>query len=286
MRKPRHSNLKAGVVGLLLLATMLLQQSANAEERYRGDSLARLLERAEQGNAQACYEAGARFYLGHGASQDFGEAAKWWRLAALQEHPRAQTALGMLYRDGRGTPQNDVEAVKWFKKAAQQRDSSAQYILGSFYHVGRGVTRDDKEAFRLWDAAAASGGLPAAQFALAGAYLKGIGTPVDAGEGFKWMTEAAERNHLAAQAGLAFLYSNGLGATKDYVQAYKWISIAHLQLARRKDGSSVRPDQINKMREQIAGEMSASDVAKAQSLAERWKPRDRQFQGLDPFPPQ
>jgi TPR repeat protein len=42
----------------------------------------------------------------------------------------AQSALGFFYAEGRGVPQDYVEAVKWFRKAAVQGDATAQYNVG------------------------------------------------------------------------------------------------------------------------------------------------------------
>ena len=54
-----------------------------------------------------------------GVLQDWAEALKWTRRAALQGHAVAQTHLGYLYRGGRGVPQNYAESVKWFCHAAE-----------------------------------------------------------------------------------------------------------------------------------------------------------------------
>ncbi|MYH31458.1 MAG: sel1 repeat family protein, partial [Acidobacteria bacterium] len=41
----------------------------------------------------------------------------WYRRAAEQHHPRAQSYLGVMLKNGLGVPQNDREAVKWFRRA-------------------------------------------------------------------------------------------------------------------------------------------------------------------------
>jgi TPR repeat protein len=57
---------------------------------------------------------------GEGISQDFDEAAKWFRLAAEQRHRRAQFMLGVLYWSGDGVPQDYDKAVKWFRLADER----------------------------------------------------------------------------------------------------------------------------------------------------------------------
>ena len=58
---------------------------------------------------------------GFGVSQDYGEAVKWWRLAAAQGNARAQRNLGIAYENGRGVAQDHREAAKWFRLADKQK---------------------------------------------------------------------------------------------------------------------------------------------------------------------
>ena len=43
-------------------------------------------------------------------AQDFGEAVRWYRLAAQQGHPAGQANLGFMYFQGRGVARDDVRA--------------------------------------------------------------------------------------------------------------------------------------------------------------------------------
>ena len=47
---------------------------------------------------------------GQGVLQDYGEAVKWYRLAAEQGCAKAQTNLGSKYRKGEGVPQDNTVA--------------------------------------------------------------------------------------------------------------------------------------------------------------------------------
>jgi hypothetical protein len=49
----------------------------------------------------------------------------WFRLAAAQEHPRAQSFLSLCYAYGEGVAQNEEKAVEWYLKAAEQGEESA-----------------------------------------------------------------------------------------------------------------------------------------------------------------
>jgi len=63
--------------------------------------------------------------------QDYGEAAKWYRLAAEQGDAIAQGNLGFMYYSGQGVPQDYVQAYMWVDLAAsrfpakEDRDAAA-----------------------------------------------------------------------------------------------------------------------------------------------------------------
>lgn len=94
-----------------------------------------------------------------GLEESDKEAVKWYRLAADQGHPRAQSMLGVFYEKGSGgLEKSDKEAVKWFRLAADQGFSLAQNNLGEFYLEGRGgLPRSEKIALKWFRLAADQG---------------------------------------------------------------------------------------------------------------------------------
>ena len=102
---------------------------------------------------------------GRGVAQDFAQAVAWYRKAAEQGEPDAQTSLGELCANGDGTPKDDGEAIKWFQKAAEQGDASAQINLGRMFEAGRGISRDTVEAY-MWFSLGAAAGDPDARLRL------------------------------------------------------------------------------------------------------------------------
>jgi len=122
---------------------------------------------------------------GQGVTQDYVQAAKWYRKAAEQGLADAQHNLGHMYSNGYGVTQVYAEALKWYRKAAEQRSAAAQYNLGVMYGNGEGVPQDYAEAMR-------------------------------------WFRKAAEQGWAEAQYNLGVMYNNGQGVTQDYVQAAKW----------------------------------------------------------------
>ena len=93
--------------------TMAKPRSGIASPLSRGDAIA-------QGNL------GFMYYSGQGVPQDYGEAAKWYRLAAEQGNATAQSNLGSMYYSGQGVPQDYVQAYMWVNLAASRFPPSAK----------------------------------------------------------------------------------------------------------------------------------------------------------------
>jgi uncharacterized protein len=94
----------------------------------RPDSVAHLKLRADQGIADAQYNLGVLYDNGQGVSQDYVEAAKWYRKAADQGDASAQFNLGALYTNGQGVPQDFVIAHTWLNLAAAQGHVKARTL--------------------------------------------------------------------------------------------------------------------------------------------------------------
>ena len=111
---------------------------------------------SEQGNARAQSNLGVMYNNGHGVTQDYKEAVKWYGLAAAQRDASAQHLLGTMYDNGQGVTQDFKEAVKWFRLAAAQGVAIAQFDLGLMYAIGEGVTQDYASAHMWFDLASAA----------------------------------------------------------------------------------------------------------------------------------
>ena len=134
---------------------MLQALSGQARERQLEQHL---LEHAEQGDAQAQYEVGRRFWNGDGVDQDHKQAADWFDRAARQGLAAAQCALGLCYERGDGVEQDMWQAAAWYQWAAQQDDAEAQLRLSECYEKGRGVPKDMEKAAEWLYKAAQHGG--------------------------------------------------------------------------------------------------------------------------------
>ena len=208
----------------ITLGMLVLPMFPQAEPPTTGDTsevsdeVADLMRRAEQGNASAQLDLGLMYGNGQGVSQDYTQAARWFREAAEQGNVAAQFNLGVIYSDGKGVPQDFTQAIPWYRRAAEQGSSAAQFNLGVMYDNGRGVPQDYREAFR-------------------------------------WYRAAAEQGNAAAQHNLGLMYDNGQGVLQDYIQAHMWYNLATSSLSGqdREIPSGNRDTVANKMTsEQIA----------------------------------
>jgi hypothetical protein len=78
------------------------------------EHIRRALEEAE---AIEWYNRGVRYAKGDGVSQDYAEAAKWFRAAAVRGHEAAQFNLAVLHVNGQGVP---AKRCIGFKKPASR----------------------------------------------------------------------------------------------------------------------------------------------------------------------
>src|SRR5438552_1700400 len=153
-------------------------------------------------------------------------------------------------------------ALRELKPLAENGLAPAQFNLGVMYNFGEGVPQDYKEALR-WYRLAAEQGDALAQFNLGDMYYFGKGVPLDDKEALRWYRLAAEQGHPRAQFIVGSRYATGDGVRKDYVQAYMWLSLATAQGLKKASDA----------RDMTARQMSQSQIAKAQGLVRKWKPK-------------
>ena len=131
------------------------------------EELAKCIEAAENGDAEAQCDLANRYFLGDGIEHDEQKAVEWFRKSAEQGYAVAEYALGNCYFSGRGIEKDEAEAFKWFLKSAEHGYAVAQYTVGSCYFSGKGVALNEEEAVP-WLRKAAAQGEPNAKAALKG----------------------------------------------------------------------------------------------------------------------
>lgn len=193
-----------------------------------GHDFPRLLQKANDGNAEAQFQLGLVYETGSDGGQDYAEAAQWYRKAADAGYPGAQNNLGGLYLRGLGVEQSNAEAMKWYLRAATQGHRAAENNVGYMYATGRDGVRpreatlaDQVEAVK-WYRRAAKTGYPAAEFNLGFAYFRGVGVSKDLAEAIRWLFKAAGHGSAAAENLIGFAYERGLGVRQDYNAASSW----------------------------------------------------------------
>ena len=115
---------------------------------------AKLYKRAvELGSVEAMNNLGGMYEVGEGVKLDRKKAMQLYRLCADRGHAGAQQNLAIeLSRMG-----SFGEAIRYFKLAAAQGLSVAEFSLGARLYNGEEMERDVEEAKRLFALAAAKG---------------------------------------------------------------------------------------------------------------------------------
>jgi len=188
--------------------------------------------KARSGDKEAQYWMALLYGDGRLVPKDDATARDWMLKSAEQGYPPAQEGMGRVYL-GRMTKNSSVrdygDADRWFRLAATQGNAEAQFWLGTGYEQGWFGGVDYGEALK-WLRKAADQGHPNAQFCLAQMYEEGHGVAQNNVVAGRWYREAADHvpTYLGgvweAQVELANMYRDGR-LPRDDVQAYMWLAI-------------------------------------------------------------
>jgi TPR repeat protein len=189
---------------------------------------------ADAGHASAQLELGKFYYTGvDGATpQDFGQALKYFILAAQQGNQTARYNLSVMYRDGKGCEKNLKTALDYLQQAADAEYTAAQFALGMWHYHGKEdvVPQDFGQALN-WCIKAAKQGHVLANFDLGVMYKNGQGCEKNLKSALDYFQQAADAGHLVAQNQLGTWYS--LGAEDviaiDLPKAMKYFEMAAKQ---------------------------------------------------------
>ncbi len=101
------------------------------------------------------------------------------------------------------------------------------------------------------------------QFILGSMYENGEGVPQDDAQAIRWYRRAAAQGFAEAQSILGSMYADGKVVRKDFVLAHLWWTLATAQGEKR----------APKRRDRLAKKMTPAQLAEAQRLARKWKPK-------------
>jgi TPR repeat protein len=114
---------------------------------------------AGRGDRWSAYRLGVEYLDGkpNVVKQDVPEGARWIRIAAEENEPRAQFELGSLYESGMGFAVDPAAAANWYLKAAERGHVQGQYNIATMLETGDGIARDPVEALKFYTLAARQG---------------------------------------------------------------------------------------------------------------------------------
>ena len=133
------------MVAFLAVIFFSLATTISAAEVGADVALRDLIQKAARGESEARCQLGLLHLEGKGVAKNPEEGLRWLRLAAEQQHVRAQGVLGAMYRDGVGVARDDAEAVLCLKLARRTfigTDEAGQVYVGV-------VWKDDVSLFEL-----------------------------------------------------------------------------------------------------------------------------------------
>lgn len=139
-----HSSLRLTAVALIMAAAA----AAAAEQ-----DIAKLRDRAADGEVRAQTLLGIAYYRGDGVEADYGEALRWLEVASQAGDALATVFLGLRARE-EGRPE---EALPLLAAAAARGQPRALTELGDLLLRGEGTAADDARAREAFAAAAAQG---------------------------------------------------------------------------------------------------------------------------------
>jgi TPR repeat protein len=217
----------------------------------------RWLPAAQQGQPHGQYMVGMMSLHGVGLEQNTARGLAWLRQAAAQQHPEAQTELGVFHWQS----QEPAQAATWYRRAAEQGHARAQVLLGALLDQGLGVAPDPAAAAQ-WYRRAADQGRADAQCLLAVLYRDGHGVPQDAAQAAAWFRQAALQGNAIAQFELGIAYVHGTGVAPNPWAAYAWMRTA----------ATAGHTQALAQTDTLAAGLTPQERQRADALAAAWKP--------------
>ncbi len=149
--------------------------------------------------------------------ENWKEAELYLERAANQQYGLAAFSLGMLYHDR--DPKHPLKAFEWFMVAARQGNTQAEYYVGMYYQNGKGVPQNIEQAIYWFEKAAVKKDKNAL-YHLAMILIKQ--EQKDYVTIAKLLEQAAAQEHAHAQYNLAVMYQKGDGVEQNLQKSFFW----------------------------------------------------------------
>lgn len=198
-------------------------------------------------------------------NRNFALALANFQPLAEQGDAAAEGAMGQLLIQNCTGLQDKPAAIEWLNKSAAAGNIGAKDLLGAAYMTGNGVPLDDNKAFALFSQTAAAGNA-VGELSLGYLYTAGRGVPQDKYQGLQWTVKAAEQGNGGALGNIAGAYMRGEILEKDTDRAAYFLALSNQR------ANPVQRAELMGISQQIRQEVSASDLARATSRAQRWSP--------------
>lgn len=212
------------------------------------------------GDGDGAFYIGRMTELGVGLQPDIAKARALYLAAADKGSAKAMNRLGLMAWRGENVLQDYVAAAELICKAADKGDPDGQFNCAGLYSEGKGRPKDIAKAIAYYEKAAGQGHIGALN-ALGFAYRDGVGVKADLAKAQGYFEKAAAKGNPVGLYELGAMYEAGRPMTRDFVRAHAYYNLAS---ARQHSGAAAALQRVS-------ANMSADDVAKAQSEAKAWK---------------
>ena len=155
--RPLKAAIPVAVLALVALLAWQLARPKHPAGASAPSAFAKLLARAQGGDAAAQLDVAARYREGDGVIQNDRFASQWLAKAAAHGGVQAEFEYGRALLNGSGVVQDYRAAFQWISKAAHQGYAPAQYQLGQMYQFGTGTAMNKPRAYLWYNVAAAQG---------------------------------------------------------------------------------------------------------------------------------
>lgn len=214
----------------------------------------KLITLAAQGNAEAQYMLGAMYSTGQVVIKNPMKSYIWLSLAKDRTNDNNKEIYLSFLLDrfkskfNKELTKTDIEKAK----------SIIQQCLDSNYQscdINNLVPTNSSQETNIAELTTlAEQGNANAQYDLGRIYAEGQGVLQSYEKAFNWYQQSAKQGHKEAQLNLGLMYGSGAGTNQDLVKGYMWLKLSE--------------ESLN-VSELLVGQMSATDIEKAKTLAQQ-----------------
>ncbi|MEM7312284.1 MAG: hypothetical protein AAF497_03945 [Planctomycetota bacterium] len=168
---------------------------ADLIKRHEQQTIKRLKDAADAGDAQANYEMGVRHRDGDEVVQSEELALRYFTAGARLGSPASHNQLGNIYTEGTGVPKDLTRGLEHYQAAIAGGYASACANLGWHYQHGVGVAKSVQQAISLYQKGASLGD-PYGYIKLGNLYgYEGNGVPLSYEKAHAFFLKAADPVH-------------------------------------------------------------------------------------------